>query len=123
MAEPSPNHHPDCEGAGGQQKLAEWTRYAAVGLCVFQGWMWLSYLRAQNLVQPQFEVLDAVEAEAEGGDALPQSLEVIRREWQRMHDEGPSESELANATHMHSTKLKPVRSAKRAFWLLLAPIQ
>ena len=26
-----------------------------------------------------------------------QSLEVIRREWQRMHDEGPSESELANA--------------------------
>jgi preprotein translocase subunit SecY len=43
------------EGAGGQQKLAEWTRYAAVGLCIFQGWMWLSYLRAQNLVQPQFE--------------------------------------------------------------------
>ncbi len=26
-----------------------------------------------------------------------QSLEVIRREWQRMHDDGPSESELANA--------------------------
>ncbi len=26
-----------------------------------------------------------------------QSLEVIRREWQRMHDEGPNESELANA--------------------------
>jgi preprotein translocase subunit SecY len=43
------------EGAGGQQKLAEWTRYATVGLCVFQGWMWLSYLRSQNLVQPQFE--------------------------------------------------------------------
>ncbi len=43
------------EGAGGQQKLAEWTRYATVGLCVFQGWMWLSYLRGQNLVQPQFE--------------------------------------------------------------------
>ncbi|MFM1830569.1 MAG: preprotein translocase subunit SecY [Planctomycetota bacterium] len=43
------------EGAGGQQKLSEWTRYAAVGLCVFQGWMWLSYLRTQNLVQPQFD--------------------------------------------------------------------
>ncbi|NBV65241.1 MAG: preprotein translocase subunit SecY, partial [Planctomycetes bacterium] len=43
------------EGAGGQQKLAEWTRYATVGLCVFQGWMWLSYLRGQNLVQPQFD--------------------------------------------------------------------
>ncbi len=43
------------EGAGGQQKLAEWTRYATVGLCIFQGWMWLSYLRTQNLVQPQFE--------------------------------------------------------------------
>jgi preprotein translocase subunit SecY len=43
------------EGAGGQQKLSEWTRYAAVGLCIFQGWMWLSYLRAQNLVQPQFD--------------------------------------------------------------------
>jgi zinc protease len=28
---------------------------------------------------------------------VAQSLEVIRREWQRMHDEGPSESELANA--------------------------
>lgn len=26
-----------------------------------------------------------------------QSLEVIRREWQRMHDEGPTENELANA--------------------------
>jgi preprotein translocase subunit SecY len=43
------------EGAGGQQKLAEWTRYATVGLCIFQGWMWLGYLRTQNLVQPQFE--------------------------------------------------------------------
>ena len=42
------------EGAGGQQKLSEWTRYAAVGLCIFQGWMWLSYLRGANLVQPQF---------------------------------------------------------------------
>ena len=27
------------EGTSGQQKIAEWTRYAAVGLCVFQGWM------------------------------------------------------------------------------------
>ncbi|MCE9618553.1 MAG: preprotein translocase subunit SecY [Planctomycetes bacterium] len=43
------------EGASGQQKIAEWTRYAAVALCVFQGWMWLSYLRQTNLVQPQFD--------------------------------------------------------------------
>jgi len=28
---------------------------------------------------------------------VAQSLEIIRREWQKMHDEGPTESELANA--------------------------
>mgnify|MGYP001966756803 CR=1 FL=1 len=42
------------EGAGGQQKITEWTRYATVGLCLVQGMMWLSYLRTNNLVQPQF---------------------------------------------------------------------
>ena len=42
------------EGASGQQKIQEWTRYATVGLCVVQAVMWLSYLRTNNLVQPQF---------------------------------------------------------------------
>lgn len=42
------------EGASGQQKISEWTRYATVGLCIVQGAMWLGYLRTNNLVQPQF---------------------------------------------------------------------
>ncbi len=42
------------EGAGGQQKITEWTRYATVGLCIVQGLMWLTYLRNSNLVQPAF---------------------------------------------------------------------
>ena len=42
------------EGASGQQKISEWTRYATVGLCIVQAIMWLSYLRTNNLVQPQF---------------------------------------------------------------------
>ena len=42
------------EGASGQQKITEWTRYVTVGLCVVQAMMWLSYLRTNNLVQPQF---------------------------------------------------------------------
>ncbi|MAC18160.1 MAG: preprotein translocase subunit SecY [Phycisphaerae bacterium] len=42
------------EGASGQQKITEWTRYTTVGLCIVQGMMWLSYLRTNNLVQPQF---------------------------------------------------------------------
>ena len=42
------------EGASGQQKITEWTRYSTVGLCLIQGFMWLWYLRTSNLVQPQF---------------------------------------------------------------------
>lgn len=42
------------EGASGQQKINEWTRYATVGLCIFQGWMWLTYMKTANLVMPQF---------------------------------------------------------------------
>ena len=42
------------EGASGQQKITEWTRYATVGLCLVQGMMWLSFLRTSNLVQPSF---------------------------------------------------------------------
>ena len=42
------------EGASGQQKIMEWTRYATVGLCIMQGYMWLQYLVSSNLVQPQY---------------------------------------------------------------------
>ncbi len=42
------------EGASGQQKLMEWTRYATVALCFIQGGMWLNSMRAQALVQPAF---------------------------------------------------------------------
>ncbi len=42
------------EGASGQQKLMEWTRYVTVGLCIIQGFIWLNYLRDSNLVQPMF---------------------------------------------------------------------
>ncbi len=42
------------EGASGQQKIMEWTRYATVGLCIAQGFMWLEFLRQNNLVQPVF---------------------------------------------------------------------
>jgi preprotein translocase subunit SecY len=43
------------EGASGQQKIMEWTRYATVGLCVVQGFMWLEFLRQNGLVQPAFQ--------------------------------------------------------------------
>ncbi|MFO0894067.1 MAG: preprotein translocase subunit SecY [Phycisphaerales bacterium] len=45
------------EGASGQQKINEWTRYATVGLCIFQGYLWLTYMRTHSppLVLPQFD--------------------------------------------------------------------
>ncbi len=42
------------EGASGQQKITEWTRYATIGLCVIQGMMWLKYMEARGIVQVQF---------------------------------------------------------------------
>ncbi|MCA9292125.1 MAG: preprotein translocase subunit SecY [Phycisphaerales bacterium] len=42
------------EGASGQQKITEWTRYATVGLCFIQSIMWLKYMVASNLVKPEF---------------------------------------------------------------------
>lgn len=42
------------EGASGQAKITEWTRYAAVGMCVIQSIMWLQFISAQNLIQPFF---------------------------------------------------------------------
>ncbi len=44
------------EGASGQQKVMEWTRYATVALCIGQGFMWLNYMRENGIVQPQFLV-------------------------------------------------------------------
>jgi len=38
------------EGAAGQQKISEWTRYATVGLCLVQATFWLSFMQSQNHV-------------------------------------------------------------------------
>ena len=42
------------EGPTGRQKIQEWTRYATVGLCIFQAFWWMGFLVSQNLVYPQF---------------------------------------------------------------------
>ncbi len=42
------------EGPTGRQKIQEWTRYAAVGLCVVQAIGWLSYIARQSLVEVQW---------------------------------------------------------------------
>ncbi len=42
------------EGASGQQKITEWTRYATIAMCLIQGFMWMKFLQGQGLVQPQF---------------------------------------------------------------------
>jgi len=42
------------EGAIGQQKIMEWTRYATIGLCFIQALTWLKYLVGQQLVKPEF---------------------------------------------------------------------
>ncbi len=36
------------EGPTGRQKITEWTRYATVGLCLFQAFMWLTYISRGN---------------------------------------------------------------------------
>jgi preprotein translocase subunit SecY len=42
------------EGASGQAKITEWTRYATVAMCVIQAFMWLQFLVNSNLVKPEF---------------------------------------------------------------------
>jgi preprotein translocase subunit SecY len=42
------------EGASGQAKITEWTRYATVAMCAIQAFMWLQFLLGQNLVRPEF---------------------------------------------------------------------
>jgi preprotein translocase subunit SecY len=44
------------EGAAGQQKIQEYTRYATVGLCLIQATFWLRYIQTQNLIYPEYSV-------------------------------------------------------------------
>ncbi len=44
------------EGAQGQQKIREWTRYTCVGLCVIQAYFWMQFMLQQGLVDPAFQV-------------------------------------------------------------------
>ncbi len=43
------------EGASGQQKITEWTRYLTVGLALVQGSFWLSFMQSQQLVYPMYQ--------------------------------------------------------------------
>lgn len=42
------------EGPTGRQKINEWTRYAAIGLCIIQGVGWLGYINKSGLVYPNW---------------------------------------------------------------------
>lgn len=42
------------EGPSGRTKIMEWTRYVTVALCIVQGLGWISYLKAQNMILPQY---------------------------------------------------------------------
>jgi len=42
------------EGASGQQKITEWTRYATVGMCFIQALFWMQYMLQAGLVKPAF---------------------------------------------------------------------
>ncbi|MDY7108321.1 MAG: preprotein translocase subunit SecY [Planctomycetota bacterium] len=41
------------EGASGQQKITEWTRYATVAMCFIQSLMWLRFMQSSGLVKPE----------------------------------------------------------------------
>ena len=41
------------EGATGQQKITEWTRYATVAMCVIQSIMWLRFMQSSGMVKPE----------------------------------------------------------------------
>jgi len=43
------------EGETGRRKIQEWTRYATIPLCIIQGAFWLSYLRSNHMITPEFE--------------------------------------------------------------------
>lgn len=42
------------EGASGQAKITEWTRYATVAMCFIQSLMWLKFIVSQGLLKPEF---------------------------------------------------------------------
>jgi preprotein translocase subunit SecY len=42
------------EGASGQQKITEWTRYATIAMCIIQAVMWLKFIDMSNWIQPEF---------------------------------------------------------------------
>jgi len=42
------------EGAAGQQKISEWTRYATVGLCIVQGVFWVGFMQSSRHVYPEW---------------------------------------------------------------------
>lgn len=45
------------EGPAGQQKIQEYTRYATVGLCIIQAFVWIGYVNGSgdNLVYPEWK--------------------------------------------------------------------
>jgi preprotein translocase subunit SecY len=47
------------EGASGQQKITEWTRYATVGMCIIQSVMWLRFMQSQGMVKPEMNATAA----------------------------------------------------------------
>ena len=42
------------EGASGQQKITEWTRYTTVAMCLVQGFMWMKFMLANGMVRQEF---------------------------------------------------------------------
>ncbi len=42
------------EGPTGRQKIAEWTRYATICLCIVQGYGWLQFLASKNMIAIQW---------------------------------------------------------------------
>ena len=47
------------EGDTGRKKIQEYTRYAAVGLCLIQASFWVNYMKRQNYVYPDY--MDAID--------------------------------------------------------------
>lgn len=42
------------EGPAGYKKINEYTRYATVGICIIQSWMYVAWLSAQGFVRPEY---------------------------------------------------------------------
>jgi len=50
------------EGESGRKKINEYTRYATVGLCIFQSWFYMRILVSQDLIRDSFLVGDSPDA-------------------------------------------------------------